>query len=72
MITQNIQIEGMNCGSCVRHITLALKELPGVNDVEVSLSDKQAVLHASQPLTEAVIRHAVDEAGYTVVSVTNL
>ena len=33
----DLQVEGMSCGSCVKHVTQALLPLPGVSGVEVDL-----------------------------------
>lgn len=35
-----LDVRGMNCGSCVRHISKALDALDGVEEVHPSLSDK--------------------------------
>ena len=37
MNTIDLQVEGMSCGSCVKHVTQALQSLPGVRGVEVDL-----------------------------------
>ena len=37
MKTIDLQVEGMSCGSCVKHVTHALQPLPGVSGVEVDL-----------------------------------
>ncbi|CAM3661031.1 heavy-metal-associated domain-containing protein [Polaromonas hydrogenivorans] len=34
----DLQVEGMSCGSCVKHVTQALQPLPGVSGVEVDLA----------------------------------
>ena len=33
----NLSVSGMTCGSCVKHVTNALKPLDGVEDVAVDL-----------------------------------
>ena len=37
MNTIDLQVEGMRCGGCVKHVTQALQPLPGVSGVEVDL-----------------------------------
>ena len=37
MNTIDLQVEGMSCGSCVKHVTQALQSLAGVSDVAVDL-----------------------------------
>ncbi len=58
-----LKIEGMTCSHCVKAVTEALAEVPGVDKViEVSLEQKQAVI-SGQADTAALIS-AVAEAGY--------
>jgi len=37
MSTIDLQVEGMRCGACVKHVTQALQSLAGVSDVAVDL-----------------------------------
>ena len=38
--TREFAVEGMSCEGCVNTVTSALKAVPGVKSVEVSLKDK--------------------------------
>ncbi|MBT9508656.1 heavy-metal-associated domain-containing protein [Rhodoferax sp.] len=38
MKTIDLEVQGMSCGSCVNHVTQALKLIDGVDDVTVDLS----------------------------------
>lgn len=38
MNTVDLDVQGMSCGSCIAKVTDALKELPGVDAVEVHLA----------------------------------
>lgn len=59
------QVEGMTCSSCVRHINSALKKMEGVEDVQVSLSDKKVIVkHDPKKVPADVIRKAITEEGY--------
>lgn len=60
-----LSVQGMSCGNCVRHVENALRKLPGVEQVEVSLEANQVVVqHGSgSPSTEELIQ-AIDDAGY--------
>ncbi len=69
---KQINIEGMSCGHCVKHVEEALKGLAGVTSVSVDLQGKKAVVELSSEISEQDIRNAIDEAGYEVVSVVNL
>ncbi|HEY6558722.1 MAG TPA: heavy metal-associated domain-containing protein [Polyangiaceae bacterium] len=60
-----LTVEGMTCGSCVRHVQQALEELIGVSTVVVSLPESKAVVdhQPGVPGTEALL-DALREAGY--------
>lgn len=57
------------CEHCVNHVSVALKELPGVTKVEVNLGGKHAILDASQEIEDERIKSAIDEAGYEVTKI---
>jgi Cu2+-exporting ATPase len=59
-------IEGMSCGNCVRHVTEAIQGVTGVKRVEVSLEQKSATIESDSPIDDALLRHAVEDAGYKV------
>jgi len=67
MPTTIIHIKGMTCGGCVNSIKTVLGKIPGVNSVEVSLNDGQAVIHHNEPLKEEVVNQAIEGAGFEVV-----
>jgi P-type Cu+ transporter len=64
---KTLSIEGMSCKHCVAHVTEALRGVPGVEGVEVSLESKSAVVTGSG-LDEAAMKAAVADAGYEVVA----
>lgn len=66
---KKISIEGMSCEHCVNHVSTALKELAGVSKVEVNLASKNAIIEASQEISEEDIKAAIDEAGYEVTKI---
>ena len=58
-----LKIEGMTCSHCVKSVTEALGEVPGVDKViEVSLEQGQA--EVSGNADKAALIAAVAEAGY--------
>jgi copper ion binding protein len=62
-----LKIEGMSCEHCVKHVTQALENIPGVKSAKVSLKDKSAgVEHGDQVSLES-LKAAVTEAGYEAV-----
>lgn len=66
---KKISIEGMSCEHCVNHVTTALNELVGVSKVEVNLAAKNAIIEASQEVSNEDIKDAIDEAGYEVTTI---
>ena len=67
MQTEQIQVTGMTCGGCTSNVTRALKALPGVGDVNVSLSVGQATVQYDERLTSPdQLKSAVKNAGYGV------
>lgn len=66
---KHISIEGMSCKNCVKHVTNALAELDGVNQVEVSLEHKSAIIVTTKELPDEKIIAAIEDAGYTVTSI---
>ncbi|MDR2362937.1 MAG: cation transporter [Spirochaetaceae bacterium] len=62
-----LNIEGMSCDHCVRHVSDTLKEIPGVKKAAVSLTEKNAVVDHEDNVTMEAMKAAVVEAGYEVV-----
>ncbi|HHT50517.1 MAG TPA: heavy-metal-associated domain-containing protein [Eubacteriaceae bacterium] len=68
---KKILIEGMSCENCVRHVTVALKELEGVMEAEVILDKKQATIKGKN-VSDEEIREAIEEVGYEVVAIEEI
>lgn len=66
MTTIELAISGMTCGNCVRHVTRALQETPGVRSAAVDLASGRArvTLDAALPARPEALAAAVAEAGY--------
>lgn len=69
MQTEQLLINGMTCGGCVKSVTHALLAIDGVHNVDVSLESGMAVVQFDEQLnsTEHLAR-AVRSAGYTTTS----
>ena len=63
-VTSIYTVSGMTCGHCVQAVTSELSGLPGVDEVQVDLGTGAVTVTSAAPLTEDVVRAAVDEAGY--------
>lgn len=61
--TIELNVTGMTCDHCVRSVTNALKDVPGVADAVVSLEDKKATVTADE-VDVAKLIEAVEEEGY--------
>lgn len=61
-----LKIEGMSCEHCVRAVAGALQAVDGIEDVSVSLEDKQAKFSAPEDLDMDRVKKAIQEEGYTV------
>lgn len=60
-----LNVEGMTCSSCVRHVEGALRELEGIEAVEVKLKDGTVkVAHDASRATIDRIIEALSDAGY--------
>jgi copper chaperone len=60
-------VTGMSCQHCVRAITDEVGAVPGVREVQVDLAAGRVSITSEVPLDDAVVRAAIDEAGYEVV-----
>ena len=61
-----LEIRGMTCMNCVRHVTKALEGVSGVGTVEVDLDTGRATVRPAggADLDPAALAGAVREAGY--------
>lgn len=69
MSTIDLQVQGMTCGSCVRHVTQALTPVAGVDDVEVDLSTGLVQVKGNADSTALIA--ALDDAGYPAQAANN-
>ena len=64
MSTIDLDVQGMSCGSCVRHVAQALQALPGLGSVDVDVPTGRVRLSgALENGSEAAIA-ALSAAGY--------
>lgn len=61
--TVDLAVEGMTCDNCVRHVTQALENVPGVKKVDVRLPGSATVEVKGEPDRRA-LESAVEKAGY--------
>lgn len=63
-----IKINGMSCEHCSARVEKALGAVGGV-EAKVDLKKKQAVVNLSSDVSDEILKNAVTEAGYEVVSI---
>ncbi|GGQ77166.1 heavy-metal-associated domain-containing protein [Couchioplanes azureus] len=64
MATTTYTVTGMTCGHCVNSVSSEIKQIPGVTDVQVDLASGAVTVTSDQPVDDAAVAAAVDEAGY--------
>ena len=62
--TSEYTVTGMTCGHCVASVTEEVQEISGVSDVRVDLSTGSLRFTSEQPVSDADVKAAVEEAGY--------
>ena len=64
--TATFSVDGMTCGGCVRSVTGAISQVPGVRKVDVSLEGKSATVEFDATVAPAAIVAAIEGAGFDV------
>ena len=64
--TRSFTVTGMTCGHCVASVTEEVQEIPGVENVDVVLETGAVTVTSAEPLDDAAVRAAVEEAGYAL------
>ncbi|MBB5633167.1 copper ion binding protein [Cryobacterium mesophilum] len=73
MTSIQYEVTGMTCGHCVASVTEELGELAGVNSVAVDLNAggvSVVTVDSAAALDHELVRAAIDEAGYQLVTTT--
>jgi copper chaperone CopZ len=63
METKRYVVRGMHCGHCEAAVTRELERVSGVDRVDVDLETKLVTV-SGNPLEDAALVAAIDEAGY--------
>lgn len=63
-MTKKLNVTGMMCQNCVKHVTKALEGIDGVSDVKVDLEAGTATCEVADGVTDESLVAAIDEAGY--------
>ena len=68
-MTKTLNIEGMMCVHCESRVKKALEAVAGVSGAEVSHEKGTAVVTLSAAVADDVLKKAVEEQEYKVVSI---
>ncbi|MGA5764606.1 heavy-metal-associated domain-containing protein [Nonomuraea bangladeshensis] len=63
-VTATYTVKGMTCGHCVSSVKEEVGEVAGVTSVEVELESGLLTVSSDEPVEQAKIAAAVEEAGY--------
>ncbi|VXD24680.1 Zinc-transporting ATPase [Planktothrix serta PCC 8927] len=67
--TQQMQVGGMDCGSCAAKIEAGVQKIPGVAEISVSVATKRlSVTYDPKQVNEQEIRDRVISLGFTIIS----
>jgi copper chaperone len=61
-------VTGMTCSHCVASVTEEISEIDGVTDVAVDLPTGKVTVTSNEPVDDAAVEAAVQEAGYQVAA----
>ena len=64
MNTITINVQGMMCPHCERHVTQALAALPGIAEVKADHKSATVTLTTTAPVDQAILAATVQQAGY--------
>ena len=59
-------VTGMTCGHCAASVSEEIRELAGVEAVDVTVETGAVVVTSAQPLEREAVAAAVVEAGYAL------
>lgn len=66
------EVEGMKCGSCSNKIEAGLKDIDGIENTEIELSDKTVKITASNSLSTMTIKKEIEELGFSVTKMSKV
>ena len=69
-MTKTMKIEGMMCGHCEASVKKALEAVEGVESADVSHEKGEAVVTLSGNVDDAVLKKAVEDKDYKVISIS--
>jgi copper ion binding protein len=68
MTTSTFAVTGMTCEHCVRAVAEEVRRIEGVAEVTVDLPTGALTISSSEPIDDAAVAEAVEEAGYQLAA----
>ncbi|WAW14964.1 heavy-metal-associated domain-containing protein [Peptostreptococcus equinus] len=65
----SIEVDGMQCSMCEKHVNEAIKEKFFVKDVKSSNTEKLTTIITDKDLPVEKLKNTIEEAGYSVGSI---
>lgn len=59
-----VKVDGMMCENCAKHVSKALISIAGIENVDIDLANKEALVDYFGSINEKEISDAINEAGY--------
>ena len=66
---KEISIDGMMCDNCRARVEKVLNQIDGIEDVKVSLENKNAIIKTNKEIDNSIIVEAIEDIGFTVKGV---
>ena len=67
MQTIELDVQGMSCSNCVKHVTQALQAVSGVDAVAVDLASGHVKVTTSAPVTSAALIASLKDEDYVAL-----
>ena len=67
MQTIDLDVQGMSCSGCVKHVSKALQAVPGVEAVAVDLASGHVKVTISSTVASAALIAALKDADYVAL-----
>jgi len=64
-----IGIDGMSCGHCKSRLESVLMSINGVNNAQVSIESKNAIIQLSKTVSNEKLEDAILDAGFDVTGI---
>lgn len=64
-----IELDGMSCQNCVRHVKDALLEIENVSTAQVNLDNKTVTIEYEGKVENSLLDEIINDLGYRITSI---